>query len=83
MNMKVNLTEEQIHSDMQKLRKMFNHFQTMSDEEIEPINKEFYGKLEIVGHIALEYKFDYNAVEDFYKLKLWLEMYDQVFGESE
>ena len=82
MNMKVNLTEEKVHSDMQKLRKMFDYFQTMSDEDIEPINKEFYGKLETAGHIALEYKFDYNAVEDFYKLKLWLEMHDQVFGEN-
>ena len=81
--MKVNLTEEQIHSDMQKLRKMFNHFQTMSGEEIEPINKEFYGILETAGHIALEYEFDHNTVEDFYKLKLWLEMYGQVFGENE
>lgn len=78
MSMKVNLTEEQIHSDMQKLRKMFNHFQTMSDEEIEPINKEFYGKLETAGHIALEYEFDYNAVEDFYKLKMWLEMFENM-----
>lgn len=81
--MKVNLTEEQIHSDMQKLSKMFNHFQTMSDEDIEPINKAFYGKLETAWHIALKYEFDHNVVEDFYKLKLWLEMYDQVFGESE
>ncbi|CAH1066795.1 Uncharacterised protein [Acinetobacter phage MD-2021a] len=81
--MKVNLTEEQIHSDMQKLHKMFDYFQTMSDEDIEPINKAFYGKLETAGHIALKYEFDHNVVEDFYKLKLWLEMYDQVFGESE
>lgn len=83
MSMKVNLTEEQIHSDMQKLRKMFNHFQTMSDEDIELINKEFYGTLETAGKIGLGYEFDHNVVEDFYKLKLWLEMYDHVFGESE
>lgn len=73
---KVNLTEQKVRDDFDKLKELFKKFNQMSDDDIEPFNKEFYGSLEMVERIAREYGLNHDDAYSYYKLAMWLEMCD-------
>ena len=73
-NFEINLTEEKVREDFEKLKNLHKEFNEMSDAEIEPINQEFYGVLEVVSRIAEENNLDKSDAYSYYKLAMWLEM---------
>lgn len=73
-NFEVTLTEEKVREDFEKLKNLHKEFNEMSDVEIEPINQEFYGNLEMVKRIASENNLNQDDAYSYYKLAMWLEM---------
>lgn len=73
-NFEITLTEDKIREDFKKLKELNAEFNKLSDEEIKPINDEFYGTLELVSKIAEENNLDASDAYSYYKLAMWLEM---------
>lgn len=77
MKLRLNpVTPDKIRSDCDKLNSLFNIFENMSDKDVKEINEKFYTACNRARSIAQEYGFDADGLESFYKLQMWLEMYE-------
>lgn len=70
-------TREKVQEDFDKLKDLHRQFNEMSDEEIAPINEDFYSTLEMVKEIAEENNLNEDDAYSYYKLAIWLEMHKQ------
>ncbi|UQS93235.1 hypothetical protein Scipio_00006 [Acinetobacter phage Scipio] len=70
-------TREKVQDDFNKLKELHAYFNSMSDDEIAPINEDFYSTLEMVKEIAVENNLNEDDAYSYYKLAIWLEMHKQ------
>lgn len=84
MKLKLNpVTPDKMRSDCNKLESLFAIFENMSDDEVKGINDDFYTACNRARMIAQEYGFDVDGLEAYYKLKMWLEMFENMELEND
>lgn len=58
--------------DFDNLKKFSKSVNTLSDEDVDEVNKKFYTFLNDVRQLADQYNFDVDDAVAYYKLKIWL-----------
>ena len=78
-----NTNLETAREELEQLSKIIQEIRKMSDEESETMSEEFYPLLEQIVDIS-ENEFNFSRKETYiyFKIKLWLEMYNNTFIEQ-
>lgn len=71
---------ETAREELEQLSKIIQEIRKMSDEESESMSENFYPLLEQIADISEnEFKFSWQETYIYFKIKLWLEMYNNTF----
>ena len=78
-----NTNIETAREELEQLKSIIGEIRKMSDEESEEFSPSFYDLLEEISDVAeTEFNFSWQETYNYYKIKLWLEMYDNAFLET-